>query len=252
MDGVGYCESEDVRTALQESSASFGEGPLGTDIVKDAIIGISQWFARDLNAHWYDAGSTLSDPVASSARTATDVRLDVPSSPHRQDRQLFREEMGVRYPTTRNGPYARIPLPHRHVQTLTKLEVRDRGGGVEDWVAASDKVEGRGEDYYVQARGQNSYGRTYLYVRGDSIGPRVDYGGLLTAEYDYGLDWSTTKWEDVRRGIAQLAAADVVSDDDVLSAIPDDGQLIGIDTQVQQLVDRAMRKLEPYMEAPVA
>jgi len=225
-------------------------------MLKAAITGASEWLARQTNVHWYDStadsdSDTDNDFLKTAARSAADVRLDVPSSPHRQDRQLFRDEHGVRYPVTHNGPYARIPLPHRYVDTVTKLLVRDRGGDVKDWVAASDKAQGRGEDYYVAARGQHSYGRTYLYIWASSIGGRTDFNGLLTLEYDYGLDWQDEEWSDLRRGVAALAAAQSVDDDDVLSQIPDNGQLVGVQTQADNLMAQADRYLGPYMEAPI-
>jgi hypothetical protein len=245
---TGFCEPSDVRQALQETDLS---GSTNESIVTSAITAVSQWFARATNGYWYDSTASSNDLVDSASVSASDVRLDVPSSPHRQDRQLFTSETGVRYPVTKNGPYAEIPLPHPYVSSVTSLEVRGRGGGVEDWVTANDKEEGRGEDYYVARRGQNSYGRTYLYIRAASIGPRVDYGGLLTLGYDHGLDWQTEAWDDVKRGVANLAAAEVVDDDGVLAQIPDNARLVGVDTQQQNLVDTASRFLDPYLGGAV-
>ncbi len=242
---TGFCEPDDVRQALQETDLS---GSTNTSIVESAITSVSRWFARATNGHWYDSTvDTANNLRDDSPASASDVRLDVPSSPHRQDRQLFTSETGVRYPVTKNGPYARIPLPHPYVSSVTALKVRGRGGDVEDWVTASDKEEGRGEDYYVARKGQQSYGRTYLYIRAASIGPRVDYGGLLTLGYDYGLDWQDEAWDDVKRGIANLAAAEVVDDDSVLAQIPDNARLVGVDTQHQNLIQTANQFLRPYL-----
>lgn len=246
---TGYCEPEDVREMLQETELS---GPTNTAIVEAAITGVSRWFSRATNGHWYDSTvDTTSNLRSDSAASASEVRLDVPSSPHRQDRQLFVEETGVRYPVTKNGPYARIRLPHPYVQSITTLRVRDRGGDTEDWVAASDKLEGRGEDYYVDQPGQHSYGQSYLYVRASSIGSRTDFGGLLVADYDYGLDWESQDWDDVRRGIAALAAAEVLDDDSVITQIPDNAKLVGVDTQHSNLVTVAGRFLDPYLTGGV-
>ena len=246
---TGFCEPDDVRQALQEADLS---GSTNTSIVESAITAVSRWFARATNGHWFDSTvDTSSTVLDDSPASASDVRLDVPSSPHRQDRQLFQSETGVRYPVTKNGPYAEVQLPHPYVTDVTALQVRDRGGDVEDWVAASDKAEGRGEDYYTARRGQQSYGQTYLYIRASSIGPRVDYGGLLTLDYDYGLDWQTTPWDDVKRGVANLAAAEVVDDDGVLAQIPDNARLAGVSTQHQNLVDTADRFLNPYLGGQV-
>jgi hypothetical protein len=240
----GYCEPEDVRTALQETSLS---GPTNASIITDDIAGVSSWLRKQSGRHWYDSGGASSDPVPTDARSASTVRLDVPSSPHAQRDQIHRHERGVRYPVTQDGPYARMPLPHGFVDTLNTLEIRDRAGGVEDWVASNDYDAGRGKDYYVQCEDREGYGRSYLYVRAASIGARRDFDGLVTAGYDYGLDAQTETWDDVRRGVALLTAAQVVVDDNVLTNIPDSGQLIGVDTQAERLVDRGMTYLEPYL-----
>lgn len=242
---TGFCEESDVRAALQEKNLT---GPTGTDNVEPAIESVSDWLAKQGNRYWYDdSGSgTL---VPSSPATAAEVTLSVPSSPHAQRGQLYSHHDGMRYPVTQAGPYARIPLPHGYVAELSQLEVRDRAGGVTDWVADSEFDEGRGEDYYLVSDDRHSYGRTYLHLRAASIGARVDFEHLLTLAYDYGAS-DPDDWRDVRRGVAQLAAAQVVVDDDVLTSIPDDGQLVGVDTQRQQLLDDAMDALEPYTTAP--
>jgi hypothetical protein len=66
------------------------------------------------------------------------------------------------------------------------------------------------------------------------------------------LDYTTEPWDDVQDGIAYAVAARLVVDDDVLTAIPNDGQLVGIDTQRQRLVDDARNNLGEYLETPVA
>jgi len=244
----GFCETDDVRKALQERELS---GPTGSEFVEPAIAKVSNWLARQGNRHWYDSSGSTADTVPTTSATVDDVRLSVPSSPHSQRDQLFRDS-DARYPVTTAGPYARIPLPHAHVESVNTLEVRDRAGDVEDWTTASDKAEGRGEDYYVAPDGQNSYGRTYLYIRARSIGPRFDFGDLLTVGYDFGLDAVEEDWQDVRRGVAQAAAAELIVEDDVVTAISDSGQLVGVDTQRQQLIDDAEKALDPYLTAPGA
>ncbi|PSP80170.1 hypothetical protein BRC81_02980 [Halobacteriales archaeon QS_1_68_20] len=246
---VGYCEREDVKRALQEAELS---GALGQEpaIVDDAIRAISAWLRRRTRRHWYDSGGS-GTLVGASARSVSTQRLDVPSSPHRQDRQLHRDAQGVRYPVTHAGPYARIQLPHYDVQSLTTLEVRDRGGGVTDWTAASDKVEGRGEDYYLLTEG-DEFRTSYLYLRATSIGARVDFDDLLTVGYDYGTDAQSTAWDSVRHAVANLAGADLAVDDDVKTAIPNDGQLIAVETRADRMINRALRVLGDYFETPVA
>lgn len=244
----GYCEVEDVRLALQEATLS---GPTDAAYIKPAIASASDWLAKASQRHWYDSNAAPGDIIDTSAESAGPIRLDVPASPHAQHSQIYRHERGMRYPVTTDGTYARVALPHGYVESLSALDVRDRAGDVEDWVASSEFQQGRGEDYYVLDEQTHAHGRSYLYVNAGAIGPRHDYGGLLTAEYSHGLDATQTGWKDVRRGVANLAAAQVVVDDDVLTRIPDNGQLVGLDTQYDKHVDAALTQawstLKPYL-----
>lgn len=242
----GFCEPVDVQRALQKRNL---EAELSTDNVEPAIEKVSDWLQRQGNRYWYDSSGQASDLVPTTPATVSNVRLDIPSSPHDQRDTLFQSHDG-RYPVMRSGPYARVTLPHGYVSSLTSLEVRGRDGSVTDWTTTSDKQEGRGNEYYIQRRGQDSYGRTSLFIDARAIGARYDFQNILTLSYEYGLDAQTADWQDVRRGVAQVAAAELVVDDDVLSAIPDDGQLVGVDTQRQQLLDDGSDALDPYLTAP--
>lgn len=252
MTTIGYCEQEDVRRALQEQSLdTLRQGPLGSGTVKSTITGVSTWFHRASQNHFYDSGSD-SDLLSTEAASAT-VTLSVPSSPHAQVSQIHRtnDSGHVRYPQQSVGPYAKLPLDHHHVETVTTLEVRDYDGSVEDWVASSEYAEGRGEDYYTQVEDTSRYGRSYLYIDANSIGPRETYDDLLRVAYDYGLDAADDDWQDVRRGVGLLSASQLVTDDDVLTAIPDDGQLVNLETQRDELLNDAVRSavglLRPYL-----
>jgi hypothetical protein len=239
----GYCTAEDVRTALQEVNLS---GPVDTEFVDPDIAAASTWFRKASGRHFYDSEAT-SDPLATGPRSIETVRLDVPNSPHAGRSQIRSHESGLRYPVTSDGPYSRLPLPHAYVESLDALNVRGRAGDTTDWTADPEYEEGVGEDYYVREENLEGRGASYLYVRAAAIGARRDYGGLLTVDYQYGLDAQTESWVDVRRGIAYLTAARVIADDDILSSLPDNGQLIGVDTQADRLADRAMKYLERYL-----
>jgi len=249
-----YCEREDVRKVLQKTTQKFGTNQLGDDIVDAAIESVSDWFKRESQHHFYDSGggTTL---VETAAATASNLLLDVPSSPHRQDKQLFRTSRGsTKYPQTRAGGYVRVQLPRFDVESIDALEVREVDGEVTDWVADADFVEGKGEDYYLQLDEEYGIGRSYLYLNASSIGGRVDFDDLLTVECTYGIDYQDSAWDGVRRGIAALAGAQVITDDDVISQLPDNGSLIGVDTQVDQLVNIAMSEpgtLSEYLQVAV-
>lgn len=247
-----YCEPEDVRQALQEPDLS---GPIDESLVTPAIQSASAWLRKRAGRHWYDSGGAASDMVATTPASATEVRLDVPSSPHSQRDQLFRADhhgVDVRYPVTTHGPYARLPLDHAYVESLDRLAVRDRAGEVTDWTSDPEFVSGRGEDYYLLEEDQEGHGASFLYVRAASIGPRSDYSGLVTVDYEYGLDAADVAWPEVRRGVANLAAAEVVEDDGVLTQIPDNARLVDVATEHQHYLDRAQKYLNPYMGVGVA
>lgn len=249
-----YCTDGDVEKVMQETSGSFSNEPLGTDNVEVAVTAASRWFARKSNAHFYDSGAT--PDLANSAQSVGDIRLDVPSSPHRQNGQLFRSGDPLlpeqEYPNTHGAGYVRVRLPKRYVSSIDVLNVRDTAGELTDWVSDPDFAQGRGEDYYLQNDGNDGAGRSYLYVRAGSIGHLVNYEDALLVDLTYGLDWQDTEWTDARIGVAHLAAAHLVTDDDVLSQIPDNGQLVGLDTQAERHLNRAMEMyLAPYLEVPV-
>lgn len=258
-DPPAFCEREDVRHVLQKSTRKFDESnQLSNDIVEAAITSASQWFATQTDAYFYDSSGS-GTLVDSTPATATGIIESVASSPHRQGGQVFRHRRGSgqpRYPNTKDGVYVRVQLPALFVESIDRLAVRDSGGGVTDWVTESDILEGRGEDYYVTVDGSDSYGRSYLYLRAGTLGARRSYEDILTIDVSYGLDAETERdWQDVRRGIAALAAAQVVVDDNVLAQLPDNGSLIGVATQHEQLRDLGVASdvanLSPYMGAAV-
>lgn len=269
-DPPAYTTLEQVRRALQERSldapaGNSGDGPLGEDIVGDAIRAASSWFRRTTRTHVFDpdADTSLAVHLPTEPATAATVARDLPSSSYRQDGQLFQggrrtatSGRDTEYPVTTAGPYARVRLPHTSVQSLTALNVRDRDGGVTDWTGDPAFEEGRGEDYYVRTDGSLETRPSHLFIRAAAVGSRTDFTDLLELDYEYGLDLSDpdTDAGDIQRGIACLAAATVVADDNVLTALPENATLIGADTEVQQLIDQAVGDrgyLTPYMEAPV-
>jgi hypothetical protein len=257
---TAYATSDDVQQALQESDASFGTGELDTANVEAAINGVSEWFKTRSQAHFYDSTATGGE-LATTTESATNLLLSVPSSPHRQSGQLWavsEDTISQRYPNTHTGQYCRVKLPRRFVDSIDKLEVRSVGGEVEDWVASNEFEEGRGEDYYVVSRGAEDRGRSHLYIHASSLGAHISFEDVLTAECSYGLDYQDEPWDDVRRGVAALAAAQLIADDNVLAGLPEGGSALGVDTQVQQLVNIALGLdgdvggyLSPYLTVAV-
>jgi len=244
----GYCNLDDVRRVLQESefSGAFDQDPL---IVEQAITSQSEATREFTDRHWYDPGAGADAVVATEPLSAVDMRVDVPSSPHPQDRQLFVHER-ERYPVTTDGPYARVRLPHCAVSSLTALRVRDHSGDVTDWVSDDEHEEERGEDFYLSTPTDGGKaGRSYLYIRAAALPAVTNYRGLLTLEYDYGRDAIP---DSVRRATAFLAAHELVIDDEEVTSIPDNGQLVNVQTKADQFKDRALTLLDPYLSGNVA
>jgi len=233
----GFCETTDVQEALQEASANFGVDELSTANVEAAIVTASDWFARTINTHFYDSNAASGDLISTTSATASEILLSVPAGPHAQRGQLFNDE-NVLYPRTFGGNYTRVKIPFRHVESIDTLNVRDAAGDWTDWT--TEKTQGYGEDFYLQDVGQDSYGRSYLYLHAGELGAHNHFEDVLRVDISYGLDWDDEPWDDVRRGIAQLAAAELVVNDDVLASVPDDGQLINVQTEAEQYVTKAL------------
>jgi hypothetical protein len=263
-DSPAYAEESDVQAAMQEVDAAFDDYPLGTTNVEAAVISASRWFRRRAQAHFYDSGAQASDLISTTAATATNIQMDIPSSPHPQPGQLMRAGEGAdrqpAYPVTRRGRYARASesgggpgLPYRYVESIDRLSVRDLGGDRTDWVAASDKTEGEGEDYYLTVDGGDAFGDSYLWLDAGSLGGRYDYSGVLEVDVSYGVDWQDTPWADVRRGIAHVAAAELSTDDDVLTSLPENAMIANVETQADLHLKAAMdRYLGGYLKRGVA
>jgi hypothetical protein len=239
---TAYATPDDVQTVLQESDAKFGSNELSTGNVTAALEAASSWFRNRSKAHFYDSTDTSGDLDTSTA-TATNIQYSVPSSPHRQSGQLHKvSDQGVsqRYPNTHTGRYCRVNLGFRFVDSIDKLEVRNLGGEVTDWVAEPEFSEGRGEDYYTVVRGPEARGRSYLYIHAPSLGAQLSFEDILSVDLSFGADYSSVgNVTEVRRGIAALAGAQLVADDDVLAGLPDGASVMGVDTEVQQLVNQA-------------
>ncbi len=241
----GYCTPDEVRKVLQETDLS---GATNEPMVTASITAVSQWLRQRAGVHVYDStGTTVAVPETPA--TARQQRYDIPASPHAQDRQLFHHD-AARYPVTEAGRYSRVWLAHHGVHSITSLGVRQRDGSVRDWVAETEYTEGRGEDWYLMVDSED--GRSQLYLNAASIGPRVDYTELLTLEYEFGFDIAERDVTAIRRGVAHLAAAEVLEDDGVIAQIPENARLPSIDSEYDHLVTRARQYLGPYLHIPIA
>ena len=237
-----YCSRGDVLDVLEEADLPglYDQQPR---IIDAAITSQTEHIRNETNRHWYESdGRTASAPV-----TASEQRYDVPSSPHAQATQRYHDDVD-RYPVSTHGRYCKIRLDHADVQSLTALAVRDASGDITDWVADSDKIEGRGEDYYLSTPTDGGLaGRTALFIHEASLPVVTDYNGLLTLEYEYGTSPIS---DTVRRITALLAASQLVTADEFVTAIPDNGQLVNVETKANRWEDTAETLLDNYRATP--
>jgi hypothetical protein len=236
----GYCTEEDVQRALQESDLT---GDVASAFVDPAIAGQTEWVRKRTKRHWYDSGDQTGD-LFTAPVTVTNEQCSIPSTRHPEARQ-FKFDDPRQYPKLMAGPYTRIGLAKRALDTLTTLEVRDRAGDLSDWT--SEMTEGRGEDYYTHTDPHSD--RSYVYLRGGALPALWDYADAVRVTYDYGIDGIP---DTIRRAVAFRAGAELVLDDDVKTMIQDSGQLVNVETKAQAMRNRAEELLSPYMTTPVA
>lgn len=245
----GYCTPEDVRHALQEAFRAFGDGELADEFVESAIAGETEWVQETTNRHWFNP-SPPTDPddpesiLPKEPLEHTQDELSIPSSPHSDNVQMFRQGPTSRsdYPVRFAGPYTRVTTARRDVSEITELLIRDQTGSVDDWVADDSKTAGRGEDYYIQSADNTGHSRVYIHT--GSLPALSDYGGAVVASYRYGRPSIP---DTVRRSVALRAGAQLVIDDEAEIGIPDSGQLVGVETKAKQMRDEAKRLLKIHL-----
>lgn len=248
---VGYCTVEDVRQALQEADSRFGDrGAFDSAFVKAAILAESERIQETTNRHWYAPDGLETDdgddPIAATEPLTHDHdEQDIPAGPHSDHVQRFRSRRSsgaTRQPQRFGGPYTRVMLQRRDVRELTELLIRQQTGSVTDWVGRSDRDAGRGEDYYLQV--DDATGITHLYLHTGSLPALSDYEQAVVASYEYGVDEVPTT---VRQATASFAGAHLLRDDESAIGIPDDGQLVNIDTKADKLQQRGERLLDIHL-----
>lgn len=259
----GYCTVEDVRRVLQDAEFDQALSANSNQVVVDAIASQTEWLQEVTNRHWYESGGVTEDDeglIPSSARTHTEDEQDLPTRPFlTTERRVKRKniwvsrnrgtdpapEGGLDIRTFR-GDYTRITLFRRDITSLTELLVLHDTNGYEDWVADSSKTEGKSDDYYLHVN--DSTGLTRLYLDTDSIDEDLsDFGSAVIATYEYGIDGIPTT---VRRGVAFLAASQLVMDDEFRASIPDSGQLVNVETKAQAWQRKAEDLLSIHMLDP--
>lgn len=246
--GPLYATPDDVRHVLQVKGLAdpgqAGGSATGKDHVRAAIAGQSEWLQETTNRHWFEPDV---DPEGTDLYTEPlthrNDEVSIPSTPHADNRQMqVAASRQARYPVRHGGPYTRVKLTRRDVQEITELLVREPGGGYGDWIADDAKVEGRGEDYYVQKDDDVGFSRLYLHTR--HIRALSGFANAVVATYDYGIEGVT---DTVRRAIALKATAQLVHDDDASVAIPNDGSLISLESKAEAMEREAEELIDIHM-----
>lgn len=271
---TGYCTTEDVRRVFQDASLSGALADNNRRAVVDAVEGLTEWIDQATLKHWYVPGGISEDNeniVDASAKN----RNDEHSLPSHSAYVVGAYDDNPRQITTTTGTvfssrtgepepkeqirlafgdleddtipaYTRITLERKNVVAVNILNVVNKDGGFDDWVASNDYSGGvgnsnRGDDWWVRV---NNHGVSELYL--DVHAMDDDLASLSNAVYvdiDYGQD-SLPKT--VRRGVAQLAASELVQHDEFRTAIPNDGQLMNLETKAETWERRGLEKLKHH------
>lgn len=250
MSGSGYCTVDDVRRVMQETDLSFESDAFGEDnnqIVVDAIASISTVVEKATNRHWYESGGLEED----------DHDL-VPTSPNERDDEHDIQTGGAHLvgeaatPKTWNGSYTRIDLERKDVESVSELLVRTPDGYV-DWTAEYDGgpwPDALGDDYYTRI---NNDGVSHInldtdHLLDDDSEPLLDsYSNAVYLTFSYGHDGLP---DYIRRGVALLAASEIVLDDEFVAQVPDNVNLVGVETQSEKWARLGVQKLEPDLADP--
>lgn len=272
---TGYCTVDDVRRVLQEAELSQALQANNSQIVVDAIEGLAQWLEKATKKHWYESGGISEDDAnvvdtaaktrddeyslpthggyvagaydsqpdrwTTTTGTVFDVRTDEPD-PKEQIRLAFGDLDDDTIPA-----YTRIRLDRKDVSAVNSLNVVNKDGGYDDWTGADFSggvgTSSRGDDWWVR---ENNAGWSELYLDVHTLDDDiVSLRNAVYVDYDYGEDGLD---QTVRRGVAQLAASELVTDDEFQTSLPDQGQLVSIETKAQRWERQGLRKLSHHFE----
>lgn len=274
---TGYCTTDDVRRVFQDTQFSGVLGDNSRQAVVDAIAGQSQWLRKATNKHWYVSGGVDEDDadlIPTSVRTRSD-EYDLPThggyvaGAYDDSAGTWTATTGTVFDSRTSGPkpkhqvrlafgdlddsaipaYIRVRLTRKNVDALNELHVVNADGGFDDWVSSNDYAGGvgasnRGDDYWVQV---NSGGVSELYIDAHAMDDDVaSFSNAVYVDIDYG---DSDLPRGIRQAVAQLAAADLVQDDEFRVAIPDQGQLMSLESKAQAWTRSAATKLRTHIEA---
>jgi hypothetical protein len=141
--------------------------------------------------------------------------------------------------------YTRITLVRKDVKAVNTLSVINDEGGYDDWAASTDYDGGvgnqnRGDDYWVRI---NNGGVSELFLDVHAMDDELaSFANAVYVDIDFGHAGIP---RNVRRGIASLAAAELV--EEAVIEIPQNATIYNIDTKADELRTRANGYLSEYL-----
>lgn len=284
----GYCTVDDVRRVFQDADLTGALEESDNRTVVDAIESVSRTVEWATLRHWYAPDGVDGDAqgvVAVDAKSRDDEH-DIPThggfvigdserrhrrrknsdalmesgrrrrgrrSRIRDRKREIRISTGdvdaLKPPVDESIPaYTRLRLGRKDVSAVSELLVIDGDGAYEDW--AAEKTGGigqsnRGDDWWVRI---NNKGVAELYLDVHAMDDDIaSFANAVYVDIDYGQEGLPM---DVRRGVAHLAAAELVVDDELVVSIPDNGQLVGVETKADRWERIGKTKLEAHIENP--
>lgn len=285
----GYCTVDDVRRVMQEPQTEFDAGASGEDnnqLIVDAITGLTYWLEKKTKRHWYVPGGVTGDTrglISTTPETRedehdfatsgawvdeqdveewrinnnSDALLESTPDSYYPDRETDpKENLRIAFGTYdrryNNNPqpaYTRIEFNRKDAQAINELMVVNADGGFDDWLANKTGGIGnanRGKDWWVRV---NNRGVTQLNL--DVYTLDDDLASLANAVY-VDFDFGTPELPmTVRRGVAHLAAADVVVDSEYLAGLPDSPRLTDVETQAERWERRGKELLSEEFDESV-
>jgi len=273
----GWCTLEDVRRALRTANLP-GDIDQDNRIAVDAIVAQTEPVEKTLDRYWYadpgdDIVSEATDVTIPQSTTSRDDEHDIPthagyvdgaygSDPYRatntsntvfdsqqtaapDPKKQIRLSTGDLSDDTIPA-YFRVTLERKDVDAVNELNIANADGGFDDWVASNDYSGGvgfdshAGEDFYVRI---NSGGVSELYIDVHALDDDIAYlpNGILV-DFDYGHEGVP---RNVRRGIASLAAAELV--EEAVIEIPQNATIYNIETKADELREMASGYLSVYL-----
>ena len=281
MTDYGYCSVEDVDRVAQSQMSE----KVGVENITRAIKAQTEWVEFNTRRHWFDpnpdndehgviatepknrddehdlqgkAGSVIEpDPAERRrgrfGRRQSDTILERPHGRRRprQHRKL-RIAMGDRY-NSDVPTYTSVRPERKDVTEVNELHIANEDGEYIDWVddpALTVEVGSGlpdGQDAWIRI---NNRGVPELYINVhtlDEQGMPRRFANAVYVDIEYGTDELT---EAVRTAVAMLTLVHLSIDDEASVGIPDNGQLMNVETK-SEAYERIAREygLEGHLES---